>query len=133
MLQVQQAALWTRHHSQRGLPAGKPVGRSHKEQPGTHVWGVTTPVRGVCYLSPAPARPRLQVGVSRILHGDEAPCPLPQRRDAERVEGVAVCPSPCGATWRAQAEPGGKNLARGEGGRGAPRRRQVESRELRGS
>ena len=79
--------------------------------------------------------PRLWVGVSRILCGRDTRGPLPtRRRAAERGEGASGGPSPCGATWRARAEPGGKNLARREvgGTEAAPRRaesRWIRSRE----
>ena len=55
---------------------------------------------------PHPLELRPRVGVSQILCGRDTRGPLPtRRRAAERNEGVAAGPSPCGATWRAAGEP----------------------------
>lgn len=104
-----------------------------RSRPGTTRGGVATPGGGrACHPSPAlPLGSRLWVGVSRILSGRDTRGPLPSgRRAAEKGEGVAGGPSPCGPRGGRGPSPGERTWPVGRwGDRGGAKL----SRELRGS
>lgn len=96
------------------------MGWSHRTSPGTTRGGVATLEEGrVCHLSPTPQAQASPLGgrVSNSLPERHAwAAPLWEESGAESGACVSGGPSPCGATWRARAEPSGKNLTRGEVG-----------------